>query len=152
MEMWHTGTWAIWRPPATWRRVLRTMFWSHRHWNMKALCASTAKSHFEWSSVVRRRHLDAKNHDFWKSRILTHEHPGSLQWLSNGSWTSPGCPWVDSVIIDFSSFSQFWKPRSPFSQRRFFALEGTSRIHGLLTYPSGFPRWHFDCWGHMTMW
>ena len=28
----HLGTWAVWRPPASWRRVLRTMYWFNHIW------------------------------------------------------------------------------------------------------------------------
>ena len=55
---------AIWRPLRTWRRMLRTIFGYNDNSNMKALCASTAKFHFELSFAARRRHLDAENRNF----------------------------------------------------------------------------------------
>ena len=55
---------AFWRPMGTWRRMLRTMFGYHDNQKMQALCASTAKSHFELSFAARRRHLDAENRNF----------------------------------------------------------------------------------------
>ena len=150
--MWHTSTWAICAPPATWRRVLRTMFWQYDR-NTKSHCAPAQRfCVLAWSFGVRRRHLEARFHGFCKSPRRIQAHSETIQGVSYDSQTSPGCPLINSGNIHFSSFPWFWNPRSRSSIEVFCDLEATNGTHGLLTCCSSFPRWDFDSGGHMIMW
>ena len=55
-------------------------------------------------------------------------------------------------VVQKTSFSSRWNPRTRCSLQRFQDLDGPNRIHGLPTYCSSLPKLHFDARTHFTMW
>ena len=151
MEMWHTGTWAVWRPPATGRRVLRTMFYQNTYTNMKH-CAP-AQNFLFWSG-----HLGSGEMVSESNFMISWKCPGAIQMHQECSLVIPNVlsdTWNALVFILQclkNHHPSYRNPRSLFSQGWFCDLEETNDTHELPTHCSSFPRWHFYSWRYFKMW
>mgnify|MGYP003338048871 CR=1 FL=1 len=97
---WRMGPWAFWRPPATWRRVLRTIFPSDRRSPRRVPgLEESASHHSEVFSHLGRPSMEEgrgakhsppdhigisciiyhENHDFSNFVKIIMDHPGGLR-------------------------------------------------------------------------
>ena len=95
---WRNPLWPLWRPPVTWRRVLRTMIinfswffmifrkrarvstWGTPSWRGRG-CEALSSTWCRWYNLVK----SSKNDDFWKSLGISLDHQTAFLLLPNDS-------------------------------------------------------------------